>query len=110
MNPELRQEWLAVQARLERRQTNQSLHGMYLELAPLVGRLQGNISESARANHIAQDLSQAEESFEQLKASYRKVGLDIRLASDRAILIGLQSVVQYALDTLDHLDPPEQAD
>lgn len=104
MNSELRPEWLAVQAQLERRQTNQSLHGIYLELAPLVGRLQGAISDSARSDDRNGALRQAEESFEQLKASYRKVGLDIRLASGRAILIGLQSVAQYGLDTLDHLD------
>jgi hypothetical protein len=80
------------------------LRAVYLEMAPLVGQLQGSVGELSRRHGEGEDIRKASASLEELKQSVRRVGLDIRLASERALLLGLQTALQQARETLDSLE------
>jgi hypothetical protein len=99
-----REDWRHLAARLEGQPRWPELNAAYLELAPLVGRLQGLVGEARRAHGETDEVREAEQALERLKASARRVGLDIRLASEPALLIGLQTALQDAAKTLDRLE------
>lgn len=84
------------------------LRAVYLELATVVGQLQGAVGESTRAHGETEEARMAALAFERLKASSRKVGLDIRLASERALLLGLQDALRSVEETLDWLQRLEE--
>lgn len=101
---ELREECRLLQGRLEGHPHGPDLHRIYLDLAPLVGRLQGLVSERSRAVGQTGALRAAQELLEQLKATVRQVGLDIRLASEPALQVGLQRALECTLEVLDLLE------
>ena len=105
---EAREDCRRLAARLEGHPRWPELNAAYLDLAPLVGRLQGLVGEAERAHGLTEAVREAEESLERLKAGARQVGLDIRLASEGALLIGLQTVLQGVSETLDRLERIEQ--
>jgi hypothetical protein len=86
-----------LERRLEGPANWDRLKAIYLDLAPLIGQVQGAVSEAARAG---QDVTEAQQSLDALKATARQVGLDIRLASPEALQIGLQTAVEQAEETL----------
>ena len=77
------------------------LRAVYLDLAPLIGQLQGAVSEAGRAGD---DVPAARESLDALKATARQVGLDIRLATPEALQMGLQTAVEQAAETVQRLE------
>ena len=90
-------------ARLEGKPDWDTVRAVYLELAPLVGELQGAVGEYTHAHGEAEEARRAEAAFAQARASFRRVGLDIRLASPGALAMGLETALQSALETLDWL-------
>jgi hypothetical protein len=76
------------------------LRAVYLDLAPLIGQLQGAVSEAARSGA---DVTEAQRFLDALKATARQVGLDIRLASPEALQIGLQTALEQAEEVLQAL-------
>lgn len=76
------------------------LNAIYLALVPLVGRIQAAVAERARLHGESDTLHAAEASFQALKASRKQVGVDIRLASEPALRLGLQTAIEQALETL----------
>lgn len=81
------------------------LRAVYLEIAPLVGRLQAGVGEAAREQPEA--AAEAEAALGKLKATSQKVGLDIRLASPRALQVGLLACLEEALEVVDRLEGVE---
>jgi hypothetical protein len=100
---ELRETCLALRRRLEGQPHWPELRAVYLELAPLAGQLQGAVRERIRAEGGTEESRQAEASLSRLQAGMRQVGLDIRLASEPALLLGLQTCLESALETVDYL-------
>ena len=94
--------------RLTRRLTGEpswaELRAVYLELAPLVGQLQGAVGEAERRHETSDELRAAREALERLKASTRQVGRDIRLASPAALALGLGTSLEEARGVLTHLE------
>lgn len=80
---------------------------MYLELSVLAGRLQGAVGEYARLRGETDVGREAESKLEQIKTSVRRVGLDIRLAPESALLMGMQLALGSIDETLDLLDGGE---
>ena len=101
---ELREECRLLQLRLEGHPHAPDLHRIYLDLVPLVGRLQGLVSERLRRSDQTEALRAAQEPLEQLKSTVRQVGLDIRLASEAALQVGLQRALECAFEVLDLLE------
>ena len=77
------------------------LRAVYLDLAPLIGQLQGAVNEATRSG---EDVGAAQQALDALKATARKVGLDIRLASPEALQIGLQTAMEQAEEVIDALE------
>ncbi|GAC1642277.1 MAG: hypothetical protein NVS4B2_31890 [Chloroflexota bacterium] len=92
-----------VEVRLAGSPTRAELRAIYLDLAPVVGLLQGAVTQAARVHGEAVEVSPAQRALDRLKYSLRQVGLDIRLSSDQALLIGLQTVLQGVDETVDAL-------
>ncbi len=100
---DVRAECHQLAARLEGTPDGAALRAIYLDMATVVGRLQGAVSEARRASNNPDTVERAETALSELKGRLRQVGLDIRLASLPALAFGLQSAVGSALETLDHL-------
>ncbi len=105
---DVRAECGKLAARLEGKPEWAALRAIYLDMATVVGRLQGAVGEARRASNHQDTVEQAEATLIELKGSLRQVGLDIRLASPPALAFGLQSAVGSALATLDHLQGMEE--
>jgi hypothetical protein len=105
---DVRAECEKLAARLEGKPEWAALRAIYLDMATVVGRLQGAVGEARRASNNHDAVKQAEATLIELKGSLRQVGLDIRLASPPALAFGLQSAVESALATLDHLQRMEE--
>lgn len=103
-NAAMRASCRRLMARLEGQPAWPELRAIYLDLAPLIGELQAAVTEAARSLAESDGARQAQDALDLLKASSRQVGLDIRLASEPALRVGLQIALQHALDTLDALD------
>ena len=84
----------ALRARLDG-SSDDALFRVYMELAPLIGQIQGAVS-AARRRAGEVPIEAAEQSLEALKTSTRQVGLDIRLASPAALRMGLESALHHA--------------
>ena len=100
----MRAECDQLAARLHASRSWPELRAVYLDVMPLVGQLQGAVSEAVRGREGTDALNEAQATLEQLKASSRQVGLDIRLSSDTALLMGLQAILESAYATLDALE------
>lgn len=83
------------------------LRTAHLDLVTVTGQLQGALSEQRRLGGDAGTLQHAEESLDAMKATVRQVGMDIRLASEGALLLGLQTCLRLAFEVLDLLDSPD---
>ena len=101
----IRTECRRLSAELEGQPHWEELRRIYLELAPLMGELQGAVSASIRERGAAQPLQQQ---LEELKTTVRQVGLDIRLASEGALAMGLRVSLERAEELLDRLEQAEQ--
>jgi hypothetical protein len=93
--------------RLDGRPSWPELRAIYLEVAPLIGRLQASVGEAAREPDRTEAAAEAEAALGRVKASAQKVGLDIRLASERALQVGLQMCLEQALEVVDRLEGAE---
>lgn len=93
----------SLAARLEGQPHWPELRAVYLDLSTLVGQLQGAVSEARRARPASEEARAAEAAFDRLRAGARRVGLDIRLASEPALQLGLQEALKSASETLDRL-------
>jgi hypothetical protein len=94
-------------ARLQGPPDWERLRSVYLDLAPVVGELQGAVSEYERTHSEAEEGRRAEAALGELKESFRQVGLNIRLASPAALQVGLQTALRSAAETLDWLEGHE---
>lgn len=101
---ELRGGCLELSTRLASSPHVPELHTIYLDLVPLIGQLQGAVSLAQRTHGETPPIQFAQTHLEQLKAIARQVGLDIRLASEAALLLGLQSALDEAFQVLDQLE------
>jgi len=90
-------------ARLETRPTWPQLRAVYLDLAPLVGKLQGLTRERVNESAEADAAYRAEAALDRFKTLTRKVGLDMRLTSEAGLIMGLHACLQSARETLDCL-------
>jgi hypothetical protein len=93
----------SLAARLEGSPQWPALRAIYLDLAPYLGPIQAALHGAERVYGSSPEVLAAGESFDAFKAGLRQVGLDIRLASEGALAVGLHQCVQLALETLDTL-------
>lgn len=105
---EIRLECLDLTGRLQGTVQWPALRTVYLDLSTVVGRLQGLVSARVRGHEESNEARLARESLERFKAQTRQVGLDIRLASEPALLLGLQTALETATETIEHLRRLEQ--
>jgi hypothetical protein len=105
---QLRSECRRLAGQLEGEPHWEKLRAIYLELAPLMGELQGALSRWTRAHGDEEDAQPLQTTFDELKASVRQVGLDIRLASEGALAMGLRVSLERAEELLDRLEQAEQ--
>src|SRR5438270_13298400 len=89
-----------LSTRLEGQTSYDEVRAVFLELASQVGELEAAVNERVKGRETSLDAQQARLALDQMKASLRAVGLDIRLASPPAIAIGLETVLESALETL----------
>ena len=101
---QIRETCREISARLEGRPAWPELRAVYLDMAPLVGQLQGLVNDARRAHGGGVETLESARALEQLKAQLRQVGLDMRLASEPALLMGLQMALESAAQTLDRLE------
>lgn len=101
---ELRASCRNLAARLDGTPQWPVLKAVYLDLATLVGRLQGVVNDAIRSYGASEETRAAEASLARVKSSVRQVGLDIRLSSEAALSMGLQTALESACETLDWLD------
>jgi hypothetical protein len=80
------------------------LRAVYMDLAPIVGQIQGAVSTRRREIGETAQVREAEAALERLKASSRQVGADIRLASESALAIGLRTALNEALGAIEQLE------
>src|SRR5579859_4135520 len=87
---------------LERAPRWPELRAVYLDMTPLVGQLQAAVDEKLRSatSNREEEPAILQTAFEELKASFRQVGLDLRLASEPALRVGLETVIDAARDVL----------
>jgi hypothetical protein len=76
------------------------LRSVYLDLSTLAGQLQGAVGDARREAGDTPAVQTAASALERLKAEVRQIGLDIRLASPQALLIGLQTALASAEETV----------
>ena len=99
----LRESCSALNARLNGQPHWPELRAIYLDLSLLVGQIQGAVGERGRGAGGPLDVRGAQEALGALKSSVRQVGLDIRLASEPALRLGLETALEHAGVTLDCL-------
>ena len=102
---ELRREMDDLVRRLGRAAEWPELRAIYLDIAPLLGRLDAAVREAERQDGSRASNS-ARASLEEAKATARQVGLDIRLASPAALSFGLRRTLDAIHETLDRLNFP----
>ena len=100
----LREECSRLSERLERDVAWSELNAIYLELAPLIGKLQGAVGEHRGVCGDSPSSRCAEDALDRLKRTARQIGLDMRLASPAATAIGLQTAMESARETIDCLE------
>jgi hypothetical protein len=91
-------------ARLQGRPRESELRATYMEMATLTGLLHGAVGDARRVQGETDAVRAAEASLDRFKAGMRQVGLDIRLASEAATQIGLQTALDTAIETLEALE------
>ncbi len=83
------------------------LKAVYLDLSILLGQIQAVLNDAQRQRGQTPETLAAQASFEELRRSVRQVGFDIRLASPAALQVGMQTAVDYALQSLDRVNRAE---
>jgi hypothetical protein len=101
--PALRAECEHLLDRLEGAPHWDQLRAIHMDVAPLIGQIQGLVSTRRRETGDTPDVIAADAALERLKAGSRQVGADIRLASESALAIGLRTTVEAALQAIDAL-------
>ncbi len=104
---ELRDSLQAIGIRLAEAPQWPQLRAAHLDLVTITGRLQGALSERRRLDGETEALREAETALDAMKAGVRQVGMDIRLASERALLLGLEACLENAYRVLDALGHTE---
>ena len=89
--------------RLDRSNDWDGLRSIYLDLVPTVGRLQGALRTYSREHEGALESQELTQSFEELQATVRQVGHDIRLSSPSALKLGLEACVSQGLEIVARL-------
>jgi hypothetical protein len=100
----IRNELVELAERLDLTPTWPVISAAHRDLATIVGQVQGMVSTARREHGETAELRSAEEALDRLKTGVRKVGLDIRLASEPALAIGVQTSIDNALETLGWLE------
>ena len=100
---EIREYCRGLAGRLAGKPSGSQIHAAYLDLATVTGQLQAAVAECVRLRGESDETHEIRQALDEMKAQVRKVGLDIRLASESALLIGLQTALESALETLDRL-------
>ena len=80
------------------------LRAIHMDVAPLLGRLQGAVGARRRELGDTPQVREAETALEGVKASSRQVGADIRLASEDALALGLRTTIDGALEVIGLLE------
>lgn len=100
----LRAECETILTRLDRSPKVPEVHGIHMALAPLIGEIQGAVGACRREGGSIEAVEEAEAALQRLKASARRVGADIRLASPGALTLGLQTALGEALQAIDAVE------
>lgn len=90
-------------ARLDGTPSWDEINRIHHELAPIVGRLQAAVAAAERARGDVQSVRDARAALDTLKATQRRVGLDIRLSSPAALALGLEHAIHSALEVIAQL-------
>jgi hypothetical protein len=98
--PGMRTECELLLERLDGGSTVPQLRAVYLDLAPLIGQIQGAVLTRRREVGDTADVRGAEAGLDRLKAESRQVGADMRLASADALKLGLDTALQEAMDVI----------
>jgi hypothetical protein len=93
----------SLATRLEGQPHHDEVRAVFLELASQVGELEAAVNERVKGRETSLDGQEARLALDQMKASLRAVGLDIRLASPPSIAIGLETVLETTFETLARL-------
>jgi hypothetical protein len=100
----MRSEVEILQARLKGAPSWEQVRSIYMDLAPLIGEIQGAVSTRRREAEPQVELEEASAAVERLKASSRKVGADIRLGSVPGLTMGLDTALAEATEAIDALE------
>jgi hypothetical protein len=100
----MRAECEALLDRLDRGPQWPDLRGIHMDVAPVIGQIQGAVGARRREIGGVPDVVAAEAALERLKADSRRVGADIRLASEGALSLGLRTALTDALDAVSALE------
>lgn len=82
----------------------QEVRAIYMDLAPLIGEIQGAVSTRRREAESQAEVEEAAAALERLKSSARKVGADIRLGSVPGLTMGLWAALGKAMAAVDCLE------
>jgi hypothetical protein len=80
------------------------LRAIYLALTPIVAQLQGAVDDRVRSHGDTAGTQEMVQAFGRVRASHRQTGLDIRLASEAATMVGLEEVFRAAEEMLSFLE------
>jgi hypothetical protein len=100
----LRAECEALLDRLEGQVHLLDLRRIHMDIAPMIGQLQGMVGARRREVGDLDAVLQAEDALGRLKADSRQVGADIRLASETALAMGLRTALSDALQVIAALE------
>jgi hypothetical protein len=80
------------------------LRAIHMDLAPIIGQIQGAVGTRLRDIGSTPDALEASAALDRLKADSRRVGADIRLASEAALSLGLRVALSDALAAVSALE------
>jgi hypothetical protein len=80
------------------------IRSIYMDLAPLIGEIQGAVSTRSREAETQTEVEEAAAALERLKSSARRVGADIRLGSVPGLTMGLWAALNEAMAAIDCLE------
>ncbi|HCG02784.1 MAG TPA: hypothetical protein DEV93_19840 [Chloroflexi bacterium] len=100
----MRSEVEILQARLKGAPSWEQVRSIYMDLAPLIGEIQGAVATRRREVGSQVVVDEAEAALARLKLSSRKVGADIRLGSVPGLTMGLDTALAEATEAIDALE------
>jgi hypothetical protein len=98
--PGMRAQCELLLERLDGAPTVPQLRAVFMDLAPLIGEIQGAVLARRREVGNSLDVREAEAGLDRLKVGSRQVGAEIRLASEDALALGLRTTLGEAMEVI----------